>query len=421
MIDSSNETKPLRVAFVVQRYGLEVNGGSETLCRMIAGRIARHHEVEVLTTRAIDYATWENSYPEGICDVNGIRVHRFGVDYPRDQQRFDDVGSRVFGGPHPIEDEINWMKKQGPYSSELLHYLADTGRKYDVFVFFTYLYATTYFGLPLVKDKAVLVSTCHDEPPVYLQIFDRLFQQVRYLIYLTPEEKAFVQRRFFQHNLKGDVVGTGVDPVLQLPQDCEWDKLRDRLGGSPYILYVGRIDEAKGCRHLIEYFTKYVQEKNRPELKLVLIGKAVMRVPEHPQVLTTGFVSEATKLHLIQHCSFMAAPSPYESLCISVLESWMLARPVLSNGQCKILRGQCKRSNGGLWYGNYEEFRETATLLLTDHTLATALGRQGHEFVQSTCTWQRVDERYLQILSYIANSSEGQQSSNSVLSFASER
>jgi hypothetical protein len=168
--------------------------------------------------------------------VNAVRVHRFGVDYPRDQQQFDAAGSRVFGGPHMLEDEIDWMQKQGPYSSGLLQYLADTGGKYDAFVFFTYLYATTYFGLPLVKDKAVLVSTCHDEPPVYLQIFDRLFGQVRYLVYLTPEEKAFVQRRFFQHNLKGEVVGTGVDPIPQLPQDSGWDKLRDRLRGSPYIL-----------------------------------------------------------------------------------------------------------------------------------------------------------------------------------------
>ena len=109
---------------------------------MIAERIAHYHELEVLTTRAIDYATWQDSYPDGICDVNGIRVHRFGVDYPREQNQFDAVGNRVFAGPHTLEDEIDWMKKQGPYSSQLLQYLAEAGDTYDVFVFFTYLYAT---------------------------------------------------------------------------------------------------------------------------------------------------------------------------------------------------------------------------------------------------------------------------------------
>ena len=307
------------------------------------------------------------------------------------------MGNRVFAGPHTLEDEIDWMKKQGPYSSQLLQYLAEAGDTYDVFVFFTYLYATTYFGLPLVKDKAVLVSTCHNEPPVYLEIFDRLFQQVRYLIYLTPEERAFVRRRFFDCDLAGEVVGAGVDLVSDLPSDPGWQNLRDVVGRK-YILYVGRIDEGKGCS-LIEYFTRYLEETADAELKLVLVGKAVMKVPEHSQVLTTGFVSEVTKLHLIKGCSFMIAPSLYESLCISALESWMLARPVLSNGRCKVLRGQCTRSNGGLWYGNYEEFSGAATLLLRDQTLAATLGQQGRKFVQSTCTWQRVDERYLEILS----------------------
>ena len=413
-------TKPLRVAFVVQRYGPEVNGGSESLCRMIAERIANYHEVEVLTTRAVDYATWQDSYPGGICDVNGIQVHRFGVDYPRDQNQFDEVGNRVFGGPHTLEDEIDWMKKQGPYSSALLRHLEATREKYDAFVFFTYLYATTYFGLPLVKDKAVLVSTCHNEPPVYLEIFDLLFRQVRYLIYLTPEEKAFVRRRFFDSNLAGDVVGAGVDLISDLPADLGSQNLRDRVGRK-YILYVGRIDEGKGCKSLLEYFTKYLQETDDGYLKLVLVGKAVMNVPEHPQVLTTGFVSEATKLHLINSCAFMIAPSPYESLCISALESWMLARPVLSNGRCKVLRGQCTRSNGGLWYSNYEEFREAATMLLRDRTLAAKLGEQGRKFVQGTCTWQRVDERYLEILGSIASAPQGRRPPSPSRSRATEQ
>ena len=124
----------LRVAFIVQRYGLEVNGGSETLCRMIAERMAHFHDVEVLTTRAIDYVTWKDEYPEGIETVNGIPVRRFRVDHPRDQQRFDAISGVVFGAAHTPEDEVEWMKKQGPYSSRLLAYLEANRETYDVFV-----------------------------------------------------------------------------------------------------------------------------------------------------------------------------------------------------------------------------------------------------------------------------------------------
>jgi glycosyltransferase involved in cell wall biosynthesis len=395
----------LRVAFVVQRYGLEVNGGSETLCRMIAGRMARFHQVEVLTTRAVDYVTWRDEYPEGIDNVNGIRVRRFGVDHPRDQREFDAISGVVFGGPHTPADEAGWMKKQGPYSSRLLAYLEANRASYDVFVFFTYLYCTTYFGLPLVKDRAILVSTCHDEPPIYLGIFDDLFRQVRHLIYLTPEERTFVRRRFYDCNLEGEVIGIGVDPVADLSPDPEWESIRERLGDSDFILYVGRIDESKGCKTLIEYFTRYVKETGQPGLKLVMVGKPVMPIPAHPQFIATGFVSETTKFHAIQACRFMVAPSPYESLCISILESWLLKRPVLSNGDCRVLRGQCLRSNGGLWYSDYETFQEAANLLLEDRELAAVLGRQGYEFVQRNCIWSRVDQKYLEILSSIAGKS----------------
>jgi glycosyltransferase involved in cell wall biosynthesis len=369
---------------------------------MIAERMARFHEVEVLTTRAVDYVTWQDEYPEGIENVNGIRVRRFGVDQPRVQQQFDAISGIVFGGSHTLADEVEWMRQQGPYSSRLLAFLETNREAYDVFVFFTYLYCTTYFGLPLVKDRAVLVSTAHDEPPIYLDIFHDLFRQVRHLIYLTPEEKAFVQRRFYDCTLDGEVIGIGVDSVASLAPDPEWEGVRQRLGASAFIVYVGRIDESKGCKSLIEYFTRYVKETEQLDLKLVMVGKAVMAIPDHPQVITTGFVSETTKRHVIESCRFMVAPSPYESLCIAILESWLLRRPVLSNGDCSVLRGQCLRSNGGLWYSDYETFKETTELLLECAELAEVLGEQGHEFVQRNCIWSRVDRKYLNILSFIA-------------------
>ena len=284
-------------------------------------------------------------------------------------------------------------------------YLEANRESYDVFVFFTYLYCTTYFGLPLVKDRAVLVSTCHDEPPIYLGIFDDLFRQVRHLIYLTPEERAFVQRRFYDCNIEGEVIGIGVDPVADLPLDPEWESIRERLGDSDFILYVGRIDESKGCKTLIEYFTRYVKETEQLGLRLVMVGKPAMPIPDHPQLIATGFVTETTKFHAIQACRYMVAPSPYESLCISILESWLLKRPVLSNGDCRVLRGQCLRSNGGLWYSDYETFQEATKLLLEDRELAGVLGRQGYEFVQRNCIWSRVDQQYLETLSFIAGKS----------------
>jgi len=165
----------LKIAFVVQRYGLEVNGGAEFHCRLVAEHLSKYFDVEVLTTCAVDYITWKNDYPEGVETLNGVLVRRFPVDYERDLLKFNKFSEKIFGNIHTCEDEVEWMKLQGPYSTKLLYYIKNTKDDYTYFIFFTYLYCTTFFGLPLVKEKALLVPTAHDEPPIYLSIFSSLF------------------------------------------------------------------------------------------------------------------------------------------------------------------------------------------------------------------------------------------------------
>ena len=78
----------MKLAVVVQRYGADISGGAELHARYIAERLARHAEVDVLTTCARDYITWRNELPEGIETVNGLRVRRFPVARPRDVNDF---------------------------------------------------------------------------------------------------------------------------------------------------------------------------------------------------------------------------------------------------------------------------------------------------------------------------------------------
>ncbi len=50
----------VKLAIVVQRYGRAINGGAELHARYLAEHLARHAEVEVLTTCASDYVSWRN-------------------------------------------------------------------------------------------------------------------------------------------------------------------------------------------------------------------------------------------------------------------------------------------------------------------------------------------------------------------------
>ncbi|MGB3907935.1 MAG: glycosyltransferase [Methanomethylovorans sp.] len=390
------EKKEYRIAFVVQRYGLEINGGAELLCRDVAEHLSKYCDVDVITTCAIDYVTWENEYDAGETCINNVLVKRFPVDFPRDIIRFNKCSEKVLCKDHSIDEEIEWMKLQGPYSTKLFKFIEDNKDHYNLFFFFTYLYCTTFFGLPLVANKAILVPAAHDEPPIYLSIFNEMFHKPRAIMYNTKEEKDFVIQRFHNENIPYDIAGSGVT----LPDGLSNVKSLDINNKGTFITYMGRIDESKGCGELFDFFQRYKEENNSP-IKLVVLGKAAMKIPTHPDIVYLGFVSEEEKYNTLKESKILLMPSKYESLSIVLLEAWHCKKPVLVNGQCEVLKGQCIRSNAGLWYENYEEFSACLDLLLADAHLRDQLGNRGRKFVDMNYNWEIIEKKYLDLIERI--------------------
>lgn len=379
----------MRVAFVVQRYGLEVNGGAELHCRWIAELMNDTWEVEVITSCALDYMTWANYYPEGEEVINGVTVRRFPVVEERDVNAFNKLCEKIFWHPHSREDEIEWMRAQGPNAPALTEYVSSNKDNFDAFIFFTYLYATTFWALPMVADKAFLVPTAHDEPPIYLSIYDELFKQPKGFIFNTDEEKRFLVKQFDVDCTFSDVVGVGIkfDPTL-----INHNSSSLRLPPN-YVLYVGRIDESKGCKELFEFWEIY--KKRQPdELKLVLIGRSQMEVPRTDDIVQLGFVSEQQKFFAMSKAKCLIAPSLYESLSMVIMESWLCGRPVLVNGRCDVLVGQCRKGNGGLWYKNYDEFEACLKLMIDQAALCQDMALAGRRFVEEKYDWDRISKKY---------------------------
>ncbi len=201
----------MKIAFIVQRYGTEVLGGSEHLSRLLAERLADRHDVDVLTTCARDYVTWKNEYQEGTDRVRGVTVRRFATARTRDQASFNKYSDWIYTNGHSRADEMDWLKQQGPWCPALIEYLRRNQQQYDVLVFFTYLYAPTVLGLEVNPGKSILVSTAHDEPAIQLGIFKDVFSKPGAICYLTESERQFVQRQFPERPLLEEVIGVGVD------------------------------------------------------------------------------------------------------------------------------------------------------------------------------------------------------------------
>jgi glycosyltransferase involved in cell wall biosynthesis len=378
----------VRLCFVVQRYGVEVTGGAETHCRWLAGRLARTHEVEVVTTCALEYNEWRNHFPPGTSSVEGIRVTRHPVARPRDPRTFALYSDIVFRDHHTPEDERTWIEQNGPYSPSLVASLTDL-EGVDLFLFYSYRYYTTFVGLPRIADRSVLVPTAEDDPAVRLPIFKPLFNAPRGLLYLTPEEQELVRQAAGNEAIPGVVIGSGI----HVPEG--WRDVDARVRFSlpeRYVLYVGRIDWAKGVDQLVRYHERLAAEW--PEAPpLVLAGKPVIEVAESPRVRCLGEVSDEEKGALMAACDVLVLPSALESLSISVLEAWSFGRPVLVNAACRVLEGQCVRSNGGLFYRGYAEYAPALRLLLERADLSEALGRSGRDYVAREYDWAVVESR----------------------------
>jgi glycosyltransferase involved in cell wall biosynthesis len=381
----------VKVAFVVQRCGREVHGGAETLCLTLAQRMARYWETTVLTTCALDYMRWDNYYPEGDEVLAETVIRRFPVDHPRDVARFDAFSQAVCerSPGASLEMQEEWMTLQGPISSKLLAYLTSESTCYDLFIFFGYLYATTYFGLPRVADRALLAPLAHDEWPIHLSMWDDFFKRPNGFIFQTEEEKAFLERRFSNTTLKGPVAGIGIEA----PPEVSPESFREQYDlQKPFILYAGRIDASKGCGEMFEYFLRMETEPGAG-YDLVTIGKEVLSVPFHDRIIHLGFVSEEDKWNAMAACEWLILPSPFESLSISLLEGWVMGRPAIVSAKAEVLQGHCRRSNGGLWYRNYAEF---ATILGTvSEDVRRQLGAAGHRYVTQHYVWSRIEAIYL--------------------------
>ncbi len=379
----------MRLAFVIQRYGLEVNGGAELHCRWLAERLARRHEVEVFATCALDYVEWKNHYPPGTELVHGIPVHRHRVKKTRNARRFASLSDLCFHETHSEQEEEAWVRENGPFSPALVKAVAAARDRFDRFLFYCFRYYHSYHGLPPVRDRAILVPTAEEDPAVQLGIMKRLFRSPRGVVYLTPEEQALVGDASGNGAVPSTVLGSGlnlpaVDPALDF---------RARYGlARPFVLYVGRIDKNKGCVGLFTYFRRF-REETGADVDLVLAGRSVVPIPDDPHVRHVGFVTEEEKVAALRQCALLVIPSPYESLSVITLEAWKLAVPVLANARCKVLVGQCLRSNGGLFYHGYAEFAEGLRLLLGHKAVAVALGRQGREYVEREYGWDAIEAK----------------------------
>lgn len=371
-----------RIAIVVQRWHPEIAGGSEALAWHYAQRLRQHAEVDLLTSCALDYRTWDNALPEGDALCDGVRVRRFASAWSRGswfgelhrrllQAHARDVergGAAQIGWRAPLAEQF--VRAQGPWCPGLLDHLAQQGDDYAAVVFCTYLYPTTYFGIDCVAPhKRVLVPTLHDEPPAYLAIYAEAARRVPRIVWLTDAERRLGATLWGID--RGDIVGMAVPTTPVAPARRE----------RPYLLYCGRIDESKGCRELVDTFRRWRRGRREP-VDLVLTGANHLDLRDGDGVQFLGFVDNATKFSLMAGASAFVMPSRWESFSIVTLEAMAQGAPVIVNAQCEVLADHVDAAGAGWTYRGSDELARCFDEAL-DTTARDYIAARGRKYVAS--------------------------------------
>ncbi|WP_214044820.1 glycosyltransferase family 4 protein [Methanomethylovorans sp.] len=382
----------MKIAFVVQRYGKDIVGGAEYFTRQVAERMRQYHEIEILTTCAAEYHFWKNEYPEGLDILNGVRIRRFMNAAKRNPNKHMKIQEAVYYSAHTANDEILWINEQGPNCPELVQYISHNRENYDCFVFFTFRYYPTYYGIKEAGSRSLIVPFAENDPALDLGTTKEIFENANGIVYCTPEEKKLIERKVGIGKEKAsDIIGCGIE----VPNDIRHTEM---LKNMDYVLYIGRIEGSKGCYQLFEYYQRLLNE-SQDIPTLVLAGLDAIEIPKHDKIKYLGFISEDEKYSLLRDAQFLIMPSPYESLSLVTLEAMGCGTAVLVNGECDVLKGHCLRSNAGLWYQNYEEFRECFRFLCSNDMIKTKIGENGKRYVKNNYSWNVIERKYLELFS----------------------
>ena len=415
----------MRFAFISPRYGAEISSGAEHACRLLAEQVAERHDVDVLTTCSRDPHTWKNDYPEGADKVRGVLVRRFPVTQPHDPAAFLQLSERLQFDARSRADQLEWVRRLGPWAPGLIEHLKRQHRTYDALVFFSLHHATTVHGLGVAPERSILFPHLQLTPALRFELWGELLQTTRALGYVSDAERRLIKGFVRVTPSFEETVGIGIEAAQQetyprhqqdpadapvrddeAPADADAEAIEETeyLGGrgipfrrrhrlyGPIALYGGRVEPDNGCEEMLEYFDGYAAADG--DTALVLMGVKMMKVPEEPYIRMAGVLPERERIIAYEASDVTIAPASDDLLSQPLLESLAVGTPVLASARNEAAVEHCRRANAGLYYGNREEFAEGLRTLMTNTRLRERLGENGRTYVRQHYRWEAVAGRF---------------------------
>lgn len=418
----------MRFALITPRYGAEITHGAEHGCRLLAEELAERHDVDVLTTCVRDAETWKNAYLEGADRVRGVLVRRFAASGGRDAQAFEALSQRLFTTAHSRADELEWVRRSGTSSAGLVDFIKRSHRNYDALVFFSYSAGTTVHGIAVAPERSLLFPGATLHPALRLWVCQDTVTAPAAVGYGSAAERRVVRAYVARHPRAEEIVGVGVGAVHEsryprldeAEADADEDgaaegvgseappthlagrgvlfRRRHRLHGR-FALYGGAVASDNGTEELIEYFDSYAALD--AETMLLLLGVKMMKLPSEPWLRSAGVLPARDRLAALEAADVALAPDPDDLIGQHTLEAMAVGTPVVASARNPAAVEHVRRSNGGLYYANRDEFVEAMRLVMSNDRLREALGRNGRRYAQQHFRWDAVLGRFERLVSRV--------------------
>jgi glycosyltransferase involved in cell wall biosynthesis len=418
----------VKFAFVTARYGADITSGPDHACRVLAEQVSSRHDVDVLTTCARNPQTWKNEYSEGTDRVRGALVRRFAVSQARDEHAFGEFSARVMAGPRSRADELEWLRRAGPWSAGLIDFIRRQHKSYDVLVFFSLCSPVTATAATLAPERTIVFPYLQLQPALRFDVGAEILSAVRGVGLISGAERHLLRSYLRVTPQHDEVVGIGIDPSpeqsyprhQQDPADVVVDdesaaagddddgpasylegrgvpfRRRHRLYG-PFALYGGRVEPNNGCEEMLDYFDTFAAADG--DTSLALMGVKMMKVPDEPYIRLAGVLPERQRMIACEAADVTIAPSADDLVAQPLLESLAVGTPVLATARNSAAVEHCRRSNAGLYYSNRGEFVEALRLLMTNTRLRSRLGENGRAYIRQNFRWDAVLGRFDRLVS----------------------
>jgi len=343
----------------------------------IAIRLARKHEVHVITRKFSDLPAYEIN--------EKVHIHR--VPVPSGIVKLE---SPIDGSSFMLESLVQGLKLG----------------EFDIYM------PQQFFPLPplctvaLTRRKPV-VATIHD---VYretwlekyglkgslMAIFERVMLKLPYSRIITVSNAS-----------KQKLVKSGVpaDKIVVIPNGVDlskFEKIKIRKSKVPQVIYIGRLIGYKHVDDLLIAFSKL-----RLDARLYIVGDGPERgklekvadvLGIRRKVVFTGFVNENKKIKLLKSSHVLVLPSTTEGFGIVLIESMAAGTPVIA-ADIPALREVTANGRAGLLFTprNIEELAKKLNELLGNPSLQRELTFRGHQIVRNF-TWDHIAQETERVL-----------------------